>query len=29
MIENSKRYYSDEYTRKAVDKVVSEQANSL
>ncbi|MEQ8385924.1 MAG: STAS-like domain-containing protein [Coleofasciculus sp. A1-SPW-01] len=29
VIENSKRYYSDEYTRKAVDKVVSEQANSL
>lgn len=30
VIENSKQYYSsDENTRQAVDKVVSEQANSL
>ena len=30
VIENSKRYYSlDEPTRQAVDKVISEQANSL
>lgn len=29
VIENSKQYYSDENTRKAVDEVVSEQANSL
>lgn len=29
VIENSKQYYSNENTRKAVDEVVSEQANSL
>lgn len=29
VIENSKQYYSDENTRKAVDEVVNEQANSL
>ncbi|HAX78108.1 MAG TPA: hypothetical protein DCY88_20390 [Cyanobacteria bacterium UBA11372] len=29
VIENSKQYYSNENTRKAVDEVVSEQANSF